>query len=214
MKTVIAINGSPRKEYNTAALLKEALRGAADAGADTELIHLSDLRFTGCMSCFSCKRLGAANPNQCALRDDLTPVLQKIARADVLLVGSPVYLFDVTGATRCFLERLAFPRISYDGPLAPKRTEKINCGFIFTQNHPMDNSADFEAIYASNMRSLKVLGGKVERLIAAETYQFDDYSKYACAMFDEAQRRKIRDERFPETLTAAYAMAQRLLTAE
>ena len=55
---VIAINGSPRKKWNTAILLEKALEGAASQGADTELVHLYDLDFKGCSSCFSCKLKG------------------------------------------------------------------------------------------------------------------------------------------------------------
>ena len=54
------INGSPRKNGNTAKLLKRAMEGAAEAGAETELINLYDrsLNFKGCMSCFACKLKG------------------------------------------------------------------------------------------------------------------------------------------------------------
>ena len=52
---ILAINGSPRKNSNTATLLKKALEGAAAQGAETELIHLYDLNFKGCISCFACK---------------------------------------------------------------------------------------------------------------------------------------------------------------
>ena len=58
MKTVIAINGSPRKTWNTAMLLGHALEGAASKGAKTELVHLYDLDYKGCTSCFSCKLVG------------------------------------------------------------------------------------------------------------------------------------------------------------
>lgn len=50
----IAINGSPRKSWNTATLLQNALDGAASVGADTELIHLRNFKFNGCSSCFVC----------------------------------------------------------------------------------------------------------------------------------------------------------------
>lgn len=210
MKKVIAVNGSPRKNYNTAALLREALRGAADAGAQTQLIHLSDLNFRGCMSCFGCKRLGNPNPTKCCWKDDLSAVLDSIADADALLIGSPIYLFDVTGPTRSFIERLLFPRISYD-LVKPPMGKPINCGFIFTQNHPADRSEDFAAIYKANAGVMRVLGGKVEQLVAGETYQFDDYSKYACSRFNEPERRRIRDEEFPKTLAEAYAMGRRLI---
>ncbi len=49
---VIALNGSPRKNFNTGTLLKKALEGAESEGADTELINLYDLDYKGCNSCF------------------------------------------------------------------------------------------------------------------------------------------------------------------
>ncbi|GAB6266704.1 MAG: hypothetical protein STSR0001_21510 [Methanothrix sp.] len=55
MGRVIAINGSPRKTWNTTTLLENALRGAESAGAKTELVHLYDLEYKGCTSCFACK---------------------------------------------------------------------------------------------------------------------------------------------------------------
>lgn len=51
---VIFINGSPRKGWNTHKLLESAMKGAADAGAETELIHLYDYEYKGCISCFAC----------------------------------------------------------------------------------------------------------------------------------------------------------------
>ena len=55
---VMAFNGSPRKKkWNTVTLLKSALEGAASVGAETELVQLYDLDFSGCMSCFSCSSL-------------------------------------------------------------------------------------------------------------------------------------------------------------
>jgi multimeric flavodoxin WrbA len=55
---VMAFNGSPKKKWNTATLLEKALEGAASQGAETELIHLYDLDFKGCISCFACKTRG------------------------------------------------------------------------------------------------------------------------------------------------------------
>jgi multimeric flavodoxin WrbA len=55
---VMAFNGSPRKKWNTATLLEKALEGAASQGAETELIHLYDLDFKGCISCFAYKTRG------------------------------------------------------------------------------------------------------------------------------------------------------------
>lgn len=87
---VIAFNGSPRRSWNTAILLKKALEGAASQGAATELINLYDLNFKGCISCFECKRKNGPNYGRCAVNDDLLPVLQKAATADGLILGSPI----------------------------------------------------------------------------------------------------------------------------
>jgi len=64
---VIGINGSPRKNWNTAKLLAKALEGAASQGADTKLVCLYDLVFKGCTSCFACKLIDGPHNGRCAL---------------------------------------------------------------------------------------------------------------------------------------------------
>ena len=78
---VIAINGSPRKNWNTDTLLKKVLEGAESAGAETEMVYLYDLKFCGCKSCMACKLKKEPRPNRCVLRDELTPVLDKVHEA-------------------------------------------------------------------------------------------------------------------------------------
>ena len=106
---VIAVNGSPRKKWNTATLLEKALEGAASRGAETELVHLYDLNFKGCISCFACKTIDGPSYGRCAVKDGLAPLLEKIAQADAMVLGSPIYYGTVTGETRSFMERLFFP---------------------------------------------------------------------------------------------------------
>ncbi len=115
MKT-IAVNGSPRKNWNTAILLENALKGAVSEGSKTELIHLYNLNFKGCISCFKCKKHGGKNFGKCAVKDDLTPVLKKIDKADVLIIGSPIYIGSVSGEMKSFMERLLFQYMIYSNP--------------------------------------------------------------------------------------------------
>lgn len=115
---VIAVNGSPRKKWNTATLLKNALDGATSVGAQTEMIHLYDLKYKGCTSCFACKRKGG-NLGRCAMKDDLTDVLEKITHCDVLLLGTPIYFGNVSGELLSFLERLLFSSMTYISGTAP-----------------------------------------------------------------------------------------------
>ena len=87
---VIGINGSPRKTWNTATLIQDALDGAAEAGADTELVHLYDLVYRGCTSCFACKTIGGKHYGHCAMKDDLTRVLRCVEEeAGALIMGTP-----------------------------------------------------------------------------------------------------------------------------
>ena len=109
IKNVIVINGSPRTKWNTATLLEHALAGAASQGADTEHAHLYDLGYTGCTSYFACKLKGGKSYGKCAMKDGLTPALEKIAGADARILGSPVYFGTVTGMMRCFMKRLLSP---------------------------------------------------------------------------------------------------------
>ena len=124
MKKIIIIDGGPRKNMNTAKLLQSFAKGAKSAGNDVEVktIRLYDLDYKGCMSCMACKLKDKAQ-NICRFKDALTPVLEEIAEADGLVLGSPIYFGEVTGLMRAFLERLAFPWLSYNdySLTAPKR---------------------------------------------------------------------------------------------
>lgn len=108
------INGSPRKNGNTAQLLKRAMDGAREAGAEVELVNLYDrsLNYKGCMSCFACKVKGGKK-GVCSFKDDLQPILQKAVEAGVRLtqllrlpLSSTTCLYGANGVSRCQLLRL------------------------------------------------------------------------------------------------------------
>ena len=71
MTKVMIINGSPRKNFNTAKLLKEATRGAQETGAEVETVNLYDLNYKGCISCLMCKRKGVEQQGLCFYKDNL-----------------------------------------------------------------------------------------------------------------------------------------------
>ena len=109
---IYAINASPRKKGNTATILQHVLDGAVEAGkgsVQTELIHLYSYQYTGCKSCFACKLKNGKSYGKCAVKDDITPILEKLSQADAIVFGSPIYFGGVSGMLRCFEERLLFP---------------------------------------------------------------------------------------------------------
>lgn len=211
MSIVIGINGSPRKNGNTATMLQNALKGAESKGASTELVNLYDLSFKGCVSCFACKRVGSARSERCAYKDALTPVLEKIEKADALILASPVYVGDLTGATRSFIERFMFPQISYEEGSYTYFNKKLSVGVIATLGAPFDRAKEmgFTRAAESVAQLMKAIFGSGELLLTMDTLQFDDYSKYAASRFDPDHKKKIRDEQFPKDCAAAFDMGAR-----
>ena len=207
----LAINGSPRKTWNTATLLNKALEGAASQGAETELIHLYDLNFKGCTSCFACKLKGGKSYGHCGFKDELSPILDKIPQIDVLILGSPIYLGAITGEMKSFLERLIFPYYvsGSSDTLFPK---KIPVGFIYTMGAPEAQLQymNVEQQVKFNEMFLGRLFGRAESLLSTDTYQFDDYPKYVQA-FNVEEKTKRRKEVFPIDCKKAFEMGTRLV---
>jgi len=208
---VIAFNGSPRKKWNTATLLEKALEGAASQGAKTELIHLYDLNFKGCISCFACKTKGGKSYGRCAVNDDLTPVFRKIVKADAIIFGSPIYFGTVSGEMRSFMERLLFPYLTYTDPPQTLFPRKIKTAFIYTMNSTEEQMT--ERGYAQHFKLhetvLRMIFGTSEHMCSFDTYQFDDYSKVVSDRFDPEKKAERRKEIFPKDCEKAFRIGAR-----
>lgn len=211
---VIAINGSPRKKWNTATMLEHALEGATSKGAETRLFHLYDLNYKGCVSCFACKKKGGKSFGRCATSDSLTPVLDEIRGTDALILGSPIYFGEVTGEMRSFLERLLFPYLLYEEGGRTLFPRRIRTAWIYTMNIPEDrvNEMGLERVFQFNKFLLEMLIGPCESLMSFDTLQFEDYSKYAAGMFDVAAKRKRHKNVFPDDCQKAFDLGARLAT--
>lgn len=212
---IIAINGSPRKKWNTATILENAVEGAAEAarGAQTEMFNLYDYNYKGCISCFECKRIGGPSYGKCAVRDDLQPILQKVLHADVVLFGSPIYFSDMTGMMRCFLERLYFPNFVYDKDYSSIAPKQLYSAFFYTMNMPASMMAEWhypERLETMHATAGRLFGHKPEVEYVNNTYQFKDYSKYAASVFDQAAKAKYREEHFPQDCQKARVIGAEL----
>ncbi len=213
--TIIGINASPRKTWNTATLLGKALDGAASQGAETVLVHLHDLDFTGCLSCFACKRKGGKSYGTCALDDELTPVLADARESAALVLASPNYLGAPTGTMKSFVERLAFPSIVYDAAMPSLLKKPIPTGFIYTMGSTDLRLTEMGYQQAPELmvKVLQMVFGSAELLMVTDTYQFDDYSKYVATRFDPIAKAKRREEHFPIDCEQAFEMGARLARA-
>ncbi len=208
MKKIIIIDGGPRKNRNTAKLLQRFAEGAESVGSDIEVktVRLYDLEYKGCISCMACKLKGKAQ-NICRFKDALTPILEEIARADGLVLGSPIYFGEVTGLMRAFLERLAFPWLSYNdySLTAPKRMPVL---LIETMNGTPErnNSNHFGTMEWCITSAL----GEPQRIIAYNTTQVAKYDNYELGGFSEETKHSWRDAHWDEYLQKAYEAGCRM----
>ncbi len=210
MKKAIGINASPRKNWNTALAVEKALEGAASTGADTRLVHLYDLDFKGCSSCFACKR-HENNAAVCVIKDDLRPLLIEVMASDVLIVGSPVYFGDLTACARAFLERLLFMSYTYDAVTPSKFTGTIATGLICTMGVPDENEFGYASTFERVVQFFsKVLNGPAEWLAVTDTLQFSDYSRYMSTIFDPEHKARMREDKFPRDLESAFTLGAKL----
>jgi multimeric flavodoxin WrbA len=97
---IVAIYGSPRRNGNTAALLKKTIEGARDSGADVEEIVLRDLKMSPCLEIYGCLQAG-----ECAIKDDFQMVRDKILNARGLILASPVFFYSVSAHTKILMDR-------------------------------------------------------------------------------------------------------------
>lgn len=211
----IAVNGSPRKNWNTASLLEHALTGAAKDGAETELVHLYDLDFKGCISCFACKKIGGKSYGWCAVKDGLKPILKRISEADVLILGTPVYFSAETGEMRSFLERLLFPFLTYTPGYVSIFPGKLKVGLMYTMNISEKDLAtyNYDKMFAATQGSLSRVFGNCELLLCTDTYQFSDYSKYVSTSWDPEAKKRRREEVFPQDCKRAFELGAKLTAA-
>ncbi len=100
---VLGIVGSPRRKGNTHLLVAKILEGAAEEGADTELILLEGLDIRECDGCHSCWK-----GNPCIKDDDMNEIYEKITGSDVIVFGTPVYWYGPTALMKGLIDRLVF----------------------------------------------------------------------------------------------------------
>ena len=100
-RKIIILNGSPREKGNTAALAKQLTHGVEETGAEVESIQLHDLDIHPCDACDFCQE----NGNGCVINDDMQDLYPKLRAADVVVIASPVYWFNLTAQTKLCIDR-------------------------------------------------------------------------------------------------------------
>ncbi|MBQ7569083.1 flavodoxin family protein [bacterium] len=210
-KKVVAVNCSPRLNWNTDILVQEAAKGAEAAGASIEKFNLYRLdKFSGCISCFGCKLPN--NQGRCICRDGLAPVLEAIRQADGLIIGTPNYLSDVSAACRALYERLVFQAITYRKDAMFYPGKRIPVLFIMTSNVAREDYGKYgyAPTIARYKTTLDAAVGPTEMFICGDTLQVNDYSRYDWDMFDQKAKQAHRDTQFPADKAEAFRLGRAL----
>ena len=213
MKKLIAINGSPRRNGNTAQLLQQAVKGAQEVGTSTEMINLYALNFKGCTSCFACK-LKSRPHGFCAMKDDLSPILEQIKEADAIIFGSPIYFMNLSAGMIAFMERLLFSNYIYSDEIPTVFPKKLPNAFIYTMNMTEKHFVQFGMSARLGMMEIfaeKILGVVPKILRVYDTVQFKDYSRYESSIFDADEKFSYREKNFPTDCAAAYEIGRDLI---
>ncbi len=129
---VVGLIGSPRVDGNTTKLVNAILEGAAENGAETKVYNLSKLDINPCKGCMTCKVEG-----KCVIDDDMQHLYDEVQAADAVVLGSPLYMWEVTAQTKLFIDRLvAF--IKPDFSTRIRLPKKIV--LAYTQGNPDPNT--------------------------------------------------------------------------
>lgn len=186
---IYAINGSPRKKWNSAQLLEKFVEGvrSVEPEAEVEFIHVYDYNYTGCRSCFGCKRLNA-KPLECVIRDDIHDILIDIRNSDGFIIASPIYFFDLSAQVKAFLERLMYPGVS---------EKPLPIALIYTMNATETQMEELMRHQINTTKKFLTNNFKIEpeEVFAFDTLQRDHnelYKKGHTDMEAKANRRKIQ----------------------
>lgn len=143
-KKVLVISGSPREGGNSDLLCDEFLRGALECGNSGEKVRLQELKIGSCNACYGCRKTG-----KCVQKDDMAVLLDKMVRADVIVLATPVYFYSMDGQMKTMIDRTL-----------PRYLEIVDKDFYFI--------ATAAASKASMVRTMDALRGFTDCLPGAE----------------------------------------------
>ena len=157
---IIGFSASSRKKGNTVWVVDKILEGAREQGAETQSWCFSDLDIRPCRGCLGCHQQG--EDRGCIIDDDMQKIYDALEHADALVLGSPVYMGQMSGQAKIFTDRLfaqIHPRFS---PQFKERNAGKKLVLVFTQGNP--NSDMFKAYFDYTRQMFQLLEFDVKGL--------------------------------------------------
>ena len=213
---IYVLDGGPRKKWNTNLMCESFADGARNAGANVEVIHLFDLTYRGCYSCFVCKLREGKSLGKCGYPDEIHDLLEQVSLSDGVVLASPVYMGDITAQLKGFAERLLYAFHTFDAKLSYIAPKRLETAVIYTMN-VKEAVLNDRYIGQNNIGPLGILEkylettfSKPERICAFDTCHYEDYSKYVSDFFDSKAKAESRRTQFPKDLQNAYDAGVRM----
>ncbi|WP_250673273.1 flavodoxin family protein (plasmid) [Paraclostridium ghonii] len=164
MTKVVAFIGSPRKRGNVDTIIGEIIKGANNNNIEVKKYYLNDMNIKGCQGCLYCRK----NPN-CTLKDDMVTVYEDIKNAEYVIIGSPVYICQVSAQTKLLLDRL-YPLTEIDKSKHTPRFGQKKLIMVYTQAAPF--SFLFKRYFRYTAKHLKGMGlNHYKTIIATKAFE-------------------------------------------
>jgi multimeric flavodoxin WrbA len=147
---IIGFSASPRKEGNTAWAINQILEGAREQGAETQVWYSSDLDIKPCKACLGCKQ-----SDRCVINDDMQQIYDALAQADALVLGSPVYMGQMSAQAKIFTDRLYAQIVPRFSPHFKEKNAGKKLVLVFTQGNP--DSGKFQVYFDYTKQMFRML---------------------------------------------------------
>ncbi len=166
MKNIVAFVGSANHHGNISNIVKRILEGAQENESETKIYYLNDMNIKGCQGCLYCRK-----HHNCCINDDMQSVYKDIVSADIIILGSPVYMCQVSAQTKLLLDRL-YPLTEINkGNHIPRFGEK-QLIMVYSQAAPF--KFIFGNYFSYLAKSLKGIGFKeVKRIVSTKAFTQD-----------------------------------------
>ena len=146
MKKIIILNGAPKKNGNTACLIKAFSEGAIKAGNEVKEFYLNGMNIKGCLDCQGCARKELGVPRRCVQQDDMGEIYDYYINADVIVFASPIYWFTITGTLKTAIDRIYAVHRTTNGFNLPQKETilLLTAGSPLAYEHPLSWYSLFE----------------------------------------------------------------------